>query len=161
MRIRCAMTGAGVEIDAIDRKIVAQLREDARRSFREIGLAVGLSAPAVKRRVDRLVQRGVVTGTTATLDPERLGWTTRAIVALFCEGRMTAAEVRAAVSTHPEVAAAYTVAGEASAILHVLARDTKELELVLERIRETPGVVRTQTQIVLSTLFERPLDGEY
>ena len=151
------MSREAAEIDRTDRNIVAQLREDARRSFREIGVAVGLSAPAVKRRVDRLFERGVVTGTTATIDPEQLGWSTRAIVALFCEGRMTATEVRAAVSAHAEVAAAYTVAGEASAILHVLARDTKELELVLERIRETPGVVRTQTQIVLSTLFERPL----
>ena len=146
-----------LEIDPIDRKIVAQLREDARRSFREVGTAVGLSAPAVKRRVDRLLELGVITGTTAILDAERLGWSTRAIVALYCDGRMTAAEVRAAVSAHPEVAAAYTIAGEASAILQVLARDTKELEVVLERLRETPGVVRTQTQIVLSTLFERPL----
>jgi len=157
MRVRCAIAPKGLDIDAIDRKIVAQLREDARRSFRQVGVAVGLSAPAVKRRVDRLVERGVITGTTATIDPERLGWSTRAIVALYCDGRMTAAEVRAAVSAHPEVAAAYTIAGEASALLHVLARDTKELELVLERLRETPGVVRTQTQIVLSTLFERPL----
>ncbi len=50
-------------------------------------------------------------------------------------------------------------AGEASAILHVRAEDTKHLELALERIRETRGVLRTQTQIVLSTLFERGFDA--
>jgi len=69
---------------------------------------------------------------------------------------MAAGEVRAAVGGHPEVAAAYTVAGEASAMLHVRARDTAHLEETLERIRDAPGVIRTQTQIVLSTLFERP-----
>ena len=73
---------------------------------------------------------------------------------------MAAAEVREAVERHPEVAAAYTVAGEASAMLHVRARDTSHLEQALERIRDHPGVTRSQTQIVLSTLFERPFrDG--
>ena len=72
---------------------------------------------------------------------------------------MAAAEVRGAVAGHPEVAAAYTVAGEASAILHVRAHDTQHLEEALERIRDTPGIIRTQTQVVLSTLFERPMAG--
>jgi DNA-binding Lrp family transcriptional regulator len=71
---------------------------------------------------------------------------------------MSAAEVREAVAPHPEVAAAYTVAGQASAILHVRAADTQHLEEALERIRSIPGVTGTQTQMVLSTLFERP-DG--
>ena len=78
--------------------------------------------------------------------------------AVNCEGRMAAAEVRDAVEHHPEVEAAYTVAGEASAMLHVRARDTSHLEEALERIRDHAGVTRTQTQIVLSTLFERPFD---
>ena len=67
--------------------------------------------------------------------------------------------MRAAVAGHPEVSAAYTVAGEASAIIHVRARDTPHLEETLERIRGTPGIMRTQTQVVLSTLFERPVSA--
>jgi DNA-binding Lrp family transcriptional regulator len=70
---------------------------------------------------------------------------------------MPADEVRAAVEGHPEVVAAYTVVGEASAILVVRASDTRHLERLLEGLREHRGVLRTQTQIVLSTLFERPL----
>ena len=134
-------------MDEIDRQIVALLRANARTSFQAIGARVSLSAPAVKRRVDRLEADGV------------MGWRTHALVSLFCEGRMAAAEVRGAVAGHPEVAAAYTVAGEASAILHVRARDTQHLEEALERIRDTPGIIRTQTQVVLSTLFERPVAG--
>jgi DNA-binding Lrp family transcriptional regulator len=143
-------------IDEIDRRIVALLREDARRSFQDIGRRVGLSAPAVKRRVDRLQQTGVIRGFTAVVDPAAFGWTTQGVVSLFCEGRVPAAEVRAAVAGHPEVAAAYTVAGQTSAVLLVRARDTAHLELALERIRGAPGVTGTQTQVVLSTLFERP-----
>ena len=138
-------------------QIVALLRDNARRSFQDIGGQVALSAPAVKRRVDRLEETGVLQGYTAVVDPGAMGWTTHAIVALFCEGRMSAGEVRAAVEGHPEVVAAYTVAGEASAVLHVRAEDTAHLEAALERIRDSDGVVRTQTQVVLSTLFERPV----
>jgi DNA-binding Lrp family transcriptional regulator len=143
-------------MDDIDQQIVALLRQNARRSFQDIGTQVALSAPAVKRRVDRLEATGVIRGYAAIVNPAAMGWQTHALVALFCEGRMAAGEVRAAVFHHPEVVAAYTVAGEASAMLHVLARDTAHLEETLERLRETPGVTRTQTQVVLSTLLERP-----
>lgn len=145
-------------MDRIDQQIVALLRENARRSFQDIGSRVALSAPAVKRRVDRLEADGVIRGYSAVLDHAALGWTTHAVVSLFCEGRMSASEILAAAGRHPEVAAAYTVAGEASAILNVHARDTEHLEQALERIRDTPGILRTQTQVVLSTLFERPVE---
>jgi DNA-binding Lrp family transcriptional regulator len=143
-------------MDAIDRRIVALLRENARRSFQDIGARVALSAPAVKRRVDRLEADGVIRAYAAVVEPGAMGWPTHAVVALYCEGRMAAAEVRDAVEHHPEVEAAYTVAGEASAVVHVRARDTAHLEETLERLRDRPGITRTQTQIVLSTLFERP-----
>ncbi len=136
------------------------MRAGARRSFRDVGQAVGLSAPAVKRRVNRLEAAGIITGYTAVLDPEKFGWSMQAVVFLYCEGTMAAAEVREAVESHPEVAAAYTVAGEASAVLVVRASDTRHLEQLLERLREHRGVLRTQTQIVLSTLFERPLRSD-
>jgi DNA-binding Lrp family transcriptional regulator len=143
--------------DKTDEQIVALLRENARRSYQDIGERVALSAPAVKRRVDRLEAEGVIRGYTATIEPTAFGWHSHAFVELFCEGRMSGSEVSAAVSKHPEVEGAYTVAGGASAILHLRATDTQHLEEALERIRETPGVLRTQTQVVLSTLFERPV----
>lgn len=144
-------------MDVIDTQIIALMRENSRRSFQDIGQRVALSAPAVKRRVDRLESSGVLKGYTAVVDPAAMGWSTHAFVALYCEGRMSAGEVRSAVDRHTEVVAAYTVAGEASAVLHVRAEDTAHLEAALERIRDADGVVRTQTQVVLSTLFERPV----
>jgi DNA-binding Lrp family transcriptional regulator len=61
------------------------------------------------------------------------------------------------VREHPEVEAAYTVAGAPSAIVHLRAEDNEHLERALERIRDTDGVLRTETQIVLSTLLDRPV----
>jgi DNA-binding Lrp family transcriptional regulator len=144
-------------MDDIDRKIVALLRQNARRTFQDIGAQVALSAPAVKRRVDRLESDGVIKSYAAVIDPAAMGWNTHAVVALYCEGRMSGGEVRSAIEPHPEVEAAYTVAGDASAIIHLRAADTQHLEQALERLRDTPGVRRTHTQVVLSTLFERPV----
>jgi DNA-binding Lrp family transcriptional regulator len=109
--------------------------------------------------VDRLEAEGVIRGYTATIEPTAFGWHSHAFVELYCEGRMSGAEVSAAVSKLPEVESAYTIAGAPSAILHVRAADTQHLEEALERIRETAGVTRTQTQVVLSTLFERPVSN--
>src|SRR6185436_216415 len=102
-------------MDDIDQRIVALLRENARRSFQDIGARVALSAPAVKRRVDRLEADGVIRAYAAVLEPGAMGWPTHAVVALYCEGRMAAKDVRDAVAPHPEVSAAFTVAGEAPA----------------------------------------------
>jgi DNA-binding Lrp family transcriptional regulator len=142
-------------MDDTDRMIVALLREDARRSFLDIGRHVHLSAPAVKRRVDRLERDGVLLGYTAVVDPEAFGWHAEAFVDIYCEGSMPGTAIKRAVEGESGVVSAHTVAGEASALLHVRARDTKDLESALERIRATDGVTRTVTEVVLSTLFER------
>jgi DNA-binding Lrp family transcriptional regulator len=142
-------------MDATDRSIVALLRENARRPYQDIGSHVHLSAPAVKRRVDRLEQDGVILGYTAIVDPPAFGWHAEAFVDLYCEGSMPGEAIKRAVERESGVVSAHTVAGEASALLHVMARDTKDLELSLERIRATGGVVRTVTEVVLSTLFQR------
>jgi DNA-binding Lrp family transcriptional regulator len=142
-------------MDATDRKIVTLLRENARRSFKDIGSHVHLSAPAVKRRVDRLERDGVLRGYAAVVDPAAFGWHTEAFVDLFCDGRMPGEVIKRVVKKEPAVVSAHTVAGEASAMLHVMAEDTRDLERTLERIRKVDGVDRTVTEVVLSTLFQR------
>jgi DNA-binding Lrp family transcriptional regulator len=142
-------------LDPIDRKIVALLRENARRSFKDIGKHVHLTAPAVKRRVDRLEAEGVIRGYAAVVDPAAFGWHAEAFVDLFCDGRMPGEAIKRAVRKESTVVSAHTVAGEASAMLHVMAEDTRALELALERIRKVDGVDRTVTEVVLSTLFQR------
>lgn len=142
-------------MDDTDRQIVALLREDARRSYLDVGRHVHLSAPAVKRRVDRLERDGVILGYTTIVDPQAFGWNAEAFVDLYCEGNMPGSAIKRAVEKEAGVVSAHTVAGEASALLHVMSEDTKGLELALERIRATQGVMRTVTEVVLSTLFTR------
>jgi DNA-binding Lrp family transcriptional regulator len=143
-------------LDELDRRIVAALVEDARATYAEVGAQVGLSAPAVKRRVDRLRSSGAITGFSARVDPTALGWTTEAYVELYCRGRTSPADIAVAVSKHPEITDACTVTGEADALLHIRAADVRHFERVMERIGAEPFVVRTRSVIVLSRLVNRP-----
>jgi DNA-binding Lrp family transcriptional regulator len=145
-----------VRLDALDERIVALLMADARASYADIGQAIGLSAPAVKRRVDRLRESGAISGFVALVDPAALGWTTEAYVELYCTGRTSPRDILATVTKFPEVVSASTVTGEADALLHVLASDVGHFERVVERISAEPFVVRTKSVIVLSRLLRRP-----
>ncbi|OUC93340.1 Lrp/AsnC family transcriptional regulator [Streptosporangium minutum] len=146
-----------MELDRLDRDIIRALVEDARSTYAEIGQRVGLSASAVKRRVDRLRETGAITGFTARVDPTALGWTTEAYVELFCVGKTSPSAIGVAVARLPEVVSACTITGEADALLHIRATDVRHVEQVIERIASEPFVVRTKSSIVLSRLIETPL----
>ena len=143
-----------MRLDDVDQRILALLQEDARASYAEIGAIVSLSAPAVKRRVDRLRSAGVIRGYTAVIDPGAVGWTTEAFVELFCTGRTSPQQLRAAAKRHPAVVGAYTVSGEADALVHLRAVDMAELEQALENLRAEPFVTSTRSMIVLSRLVD-------
>jgi DNA-binding Lrp family transcriptional regulator len=147
---------APMPFDDLDKRIVAVLVGDARATYAEVGEEVGLSAPAVKRRVDKMLASGAITGFSARVDPSALGWTTEAYVELFCRGRTSPAEIAAAVGKYPEVTDACTVTGEADALLHIRASDVRHFEQVVERIGAESFVVRTRSVIVLSRLVNRP-----
>ena len=132
-----------MQLDQTDQAIIAALTADARASFAEIGQVVSLSAPAVKRRVDRLRATGVIRGFTAIVDPAAVGGTTEAFVELFCTGRTTPAQI-----------GAYTVSGEADALVHLRATDIPHLEQALEKLRSESFVTSTRSMIVLSRLVD-------
>jgi DNA-binding Lrp family transcriptional regulator len=142
-------------VDSIDARIVTALIRNARASYAVIGNEVGLSAPAVKRRVDRLLAAGAITGFSARVDPAAMGWTTEAYVELFCGGRTSPEEIAVGVRRYPEVVDACTVTGEADALVHIRAANVRHFEDVMERIRAEPFVVRTRSVIVLSRLVDR------
>ncbi|GLY04922.1 MULTISPECIES: Lrp/AsnC family transcriptional regulator [Actinoplanes] len=145
-----------MQIDAVDQRIIALLVADARSSYADIGAKVSLSAPAVKRRVDRLRSSGVIKGFTAVIEPAAVGWTTEAFVELFCTGRTTPAQIAVAARRHPEVIGAYTVSGQADALVHLRAADIGHLEQALEKLRAEPFVTSTRSMVVLSRLQETP-----
>ena len=145
--------------DDLDRKIVAHLLDHSRATFSDIGEGVGLSASAVKRRVDRLRDRGVIRGFTAVVDRRYRSPRTEAYVELYCAERTSSADIRRSLERYPEVADICVVAGAPSAVVRLFTEDLEHLERTLERIRLEPKVVRTRSVIVLSRLIERHTRG--
>ncbi|HEX8086322.1 MAG TPA: Lrp/AsnC family transcriptional regulator [Solirubrobacteraceae bacterium] len=142
-------------IDAIDHQIVALLVENARRSYDDIGRRVSLSAPAVKRRVDRLRSTGALKGFTAVVDHAALGAQTEALVELFYAPGTLLDSVAATLERHPEVVEAWSVTGEADAIARVRTQDNADLERLIMDLQRDGHVVRTRSQIVMSALVDR------
>jgi DNA-binding Lrp family transcriptional regulator len=142
-------------MDAVDRQILALLVDDGRRTYDDIAHQVALSAPAVKRRIDRLRRRGALRGFTAIVDPAAMGASTEALIELFFAPGTPLDAVASTLRRHPEVVEAWSVTGEADAIARVRAQDNADLERVIIELQARGPVERTRSQVVLSRLVSR------
>jgi len=140
-------------MDALDSRIIAELRHNARANYGDIGGVVGLSASAVKRRVDKLVAQRIIRSFTVVVDPAVEGTAVEAYIELFCQGTVSPTELERTLSHIPEVIGAGTVSGDADAIVHMRARDISSLERAMERVRAAPNVHHSRSSIVLSRLI--------
>jgi Lrp/AsnC family transcriptional regulator, leucine-responsive regulatory protein len=141
-----------LRMDATDRRIISLLLEDGRRTYDDIARRVKLSAPSVKRRVDRLRASGALRGFTAVVDHSALGWNTEALVELFYRPGTTLDEVGRTLADHPEVVEAWSVTGEADAVARVRTEDNSDLERLIIDLQRNGLVERTRSVIVLSRL---------
>jgi DNA-binding Lrp family transcriptional regulator len=142
-------------MDHIDRNILALLVEDGRRTYDDIGNHVSLSAPAVKRRVDRLRRDGALKGFTAVLDHSAFGDHTEALIELFFAPGTLLDTVAETLRSHSEVVEAWSVTGEADAIARVRTHDNTDLERLIMELQADGLVQRTRSQVVLSRLVAR------
>jgi Lrp/AsnC family transcriptional regulator, leucine-responsive regulatory protein len=141
-------------LDAKDRKLLAILAEDASLSYVELGKQLHLSAPAVHERVKRLKGDGVITGTVARLDSNKIG---RPLLAFIHVDTSSWAVTRSILSLKalPEVEEIHTVAGDSAMLLKVRTKDTRSLEALLEVIHAIDGFKGTRSYIVLTPHLER------
>ena len=141
-------------VDLIDRMLLALLQEDTKRKYTELGEIVHLSPPAVHERVKKLERAGVIRKYTIEIDPEALGLAVRAFVRIHIN-RIPCEEVSRVLQTFPEVVECYSSAGEESMLIKVHTGSPSQLETLLNRIRQMPGIERVQTSILLTTHFQR------
>ena len=147
--------------DGIDARILEILRVDGRATLADIGHEVGLSAPAVKRRIDKLEQLGVITGFTVLVDETKLGHPLEAFTELRFAGNTSVADIAGVARDMPEVQAVFTTAGDPDALVHIRVRDIAHLTQAVDRLRRSDAVVGTKTLMVLDTWIrgERRLPG--
>jgi Lrp/AsnC family transcriptional regulator, leucine-responsive regulatory protein len=138
-------------VDALDRAIIELLEEDGRATLAEIGDRVTLSAPAVKRRIDRLQRDGVITGFTVLVDHSKLGRPLQAFTELQFAGDTAVDDIAAVARDIPEAEAVFTLAGDPDAVVHLRVRDTEHLTRTIDRLRRSGSVTGTKTLMVLGT----------
>lgn len=139
------------ELDDVDRRLLELLREDGRCSYSEMARTISMSVAAVKRRVDRLQEAGVIRGFTAQIDPTYLGWTVEAFAEVRYLGRTPVTDIIRIASAFPEVHAVYTVAGDLDALVQIRARDLSHLMSVIDQLRGAGAVTGTRTLMVLGS----------
>ena len=143
-------------LDETDRRIVEALRADSRLSMRALAARLHISRANVYTRVGRLERDGVITGYTATVDPQRYGQALAAYVYLRVKQQSWKA-LRKRVLAIPEVDHGALVSGEHDIVLLVRTRDAAALrDLVLTRFQEMPDVLSTRTELIFDELNPLP-----
>jgi Lrp/AsnC family transcriptional regulator for asnA, asnC and gidA len=136
------------QLDDVSKAIIEQLQQDGRRSYAAIGKVVGLSEAAVRQRVQRLIEAGVMQ-VVAVTDPLELGFARQAMVGIRATGPLE--KVADAIAELDEVDYVVVTAGTYDLLVEVVCvSDEHLLELISERIRAIEGVTATETFMYLS-----------
>jgi Lrp/AsnC family leucine-responsive transcriptional regulator len=144
-------------MDAVDRRIVSELMASGRMTFSDLAGALGLSGPAVAERVRKLEERGVIKGYAALVDAERVGCGVAAFIAVTLDRPSHRRAFDRFVEESEEVQECHHVAGDGDYLLKVRCAAIRDLEeFVSRRLKALPGIARTRTTIVLSSLKETP-----
>ena len=147
-----------MDVDAIDRQLIELLQENARTPFAELARKVGLSAPAVHDRVNKLESSGVIRGYRAEIAPEAIGLSVTAVIGIVQDSSGDTDGILEALQEHKEIESCYFMAGEESFLLKVRVGAISELERLIVDLNRTNGVARTRTAIALSTKWEGRLN---
>jgi Lrp/AsnC family transcriptional regulator, regulator for asnA, asnC and gidA len=133
-------------LDDVSRAIIEQLQEDGRRPYARIATAVGLSEAAVRQRVQRLIEAGVMQ-IVAVTDPLQVGFSRQAMVAVSVRG--DARTVADTIAELPEVDYVVITGGSTDLLVEVVCEDDDQLLDVVTRIRAVDGVASTETHVYL------------
>jgi Lrp/AsnC family transcriptional regulator, regulator for asnA, asnC and gidA len=136
----------GIVLDDISKRIIEQLQADGRQSYAAIGKAVGLSEAAVRQRVQRLHDAGVMQ-IVAVTDPLTLGFRRQAMIGLRSDGDLR--KVADHLAAMAEVEYVVITAGSFDLLLEVVCEDDDQLLEILSRVRGVPTVTSTETFVYL------------
>jgi Lrp/AsnC family transcriptional regulator, regulator for asnA, asnC and gidA len=135
-----------VMLDDISKQIIEQLQQDGRRSYAAIGKAVGLSEAAVRQRVQRLQDAGVMQ-IVAVTDPLTLGFRRQALIGIKCDDDLE--QLAAHLADLDEIGYVVITAGSFDLLVEVVCEDDDHLLEILSRVRAVPSVTSTETFVYL------------
>lgn len=144
-----------MRLDIIDYKLLDLLQENARATQSELAAAVGMSQPAVAERLRKLEQDRIIAGYFARVDGRHLGKDIVAFIGVAIEHPKYNAAFAKKIHAIADVLECHHVTGQDSYLLKVITENTETLDrLISEHLRTIPGVTRTNTTIVMSTVKE-------
>ena len=142
-------------MDALDRQILRALQQDARVKNAGLARQLGVAPSTMLERIRRLEERGYFNGFRAIVNPEKLGLDVQALISISLgqHSTQTIRPFEQAVKSIPNIMTCYHVTGRFDYILQVVAKNLKELGiLVKEKIASLPGVGKTETFLVFSEI---------
>lgn len=137
-------------MDDLDHALVTLLRHDSRRSVSDLALELGVSRATVRARIERLEKAGMILGYTVVLRTDAISSPVRGIMLIELEGR-TADKVVDTLGGFLEVSAVHTTNGKWDLVVELGADNLTALDAVLRRIRLIPGIVSSETNLLLAT----------
>ena len=143
------------DLDRIDFGLLSTLQQEANQRLEDLGRRVGLAPSSVHERLRRLEERGVIRRWTIECDADALGLPVLAFVGV--RASRACSELRASLETIWAIEECHSVAGEFSLLLKVRVESPRALLELTERLRAIPGIEGTETTIVLTTQFDRPV----
>ena len=145
-------------IDNLDKKILLILSKNARIPFKDVADECGVSRAAIHQRVQRLMEAGVITGSSFDVNPKSLGYTTCTYVGLNLERGSMYKNVVKRIVDIPEIVECHFTTGPYTMLIKAYARDNEQLmDLLNNRLQTIPGVVSTETLISLEQSVKREI----
>ncbi|MEK7422746.1 MAG: Lrp/AsnC family transcriptional regulator [Actinomycetota bacterium] len=141
-------------IDAIDRRIIEELRWNARCSWRELSARVHLAPSSVADRVRKLEDRGLIKGYVAVVNPAAFGRTVRAVIDVGLPPGVDPAPFEALLATRDEVALAVYVTGQSDYTMIVDCAGAEGLDGFIRWLKAEAGVARTESRFVLRPIID-------
>ena len=140
-----------IKLDQIDRDILNILQIEARSSASYIAEKISMSIPAVIDRIKKLQESGVIMGFTTLLDHRKVGLDVSAFITVISESSSHYSDVVRQANKTSEIVQCFTTTGNGSHVLLAITQNTASLEKLLRAIQGWPGVMRTETQMILSS----------
>ncbi|MBA4407312.1 AsnC family transcriptional regulator [bacterium] len=141
-------------LDDLDITILRKLQVNGRTKRNELADAIGLSIPSLSERLKKLEDYGVIEGYYTKINRHAFGYDMMAFVSVIMESSKNYEKFTENVKKTHEILECHSILGEGSHILKVIVKETKDLEALLSKIQSWPGVTRTITSFVLSSIKE-------
>ena len=138
-------------LDKIDKKILLELQKSGRESASNIAEKINVSVPTITERIKKLQDSRVIVGFQAIVDPSAVGLDVAAIITIISGSSQYYKEVTLAAEETPEIVKCFSTTGNGSHTLLINTKNSYTLEDLLRKIQSWPGVIRTETQIILSS----------